>query len=200
VRRILISLTLLLGLAACAAPEAPFADDETVARYSYKDNRPRALTLFTVVNNRTGAGAHTGLLINASERVLFDPAGSFYYERAPERNDLLYGISPAVEKAYVGAHARSTYHVVIQTIEVDAQQAETAFALARAKGAAAPAYCANATSSVLQKVPGFEEIETTFYPNELMKQFAKFPGVKTSIYREDDSPDLDKALAQLNAD
>lgn len=199
-RRIFIALTLLLGLAACAVPEAPYADDETIAIYSYKDNEPRSLTLFTVVSNRSGAGAHTGLLISASERVLFDPAGSFYYERAPERNDLLYGITPAVEKAYAGAHARSTYHVVIQKIEVNAQQAETAFALARANGAVAPAYCTNATSSLLRKVPGFESIETTFYPNDLMKQLSKFPGVETTIYRDDDDPDLDKALAQLNSD
>lgn len=197
-RRILLSLTVLFGLAACAAPEAPYADDETVARYSYKDNAPRELTLFTVVSNRTGAGAHTGLLINASERVLFDPAGSFYYERAPERNDLLYGISPAVEKAYIGAHARSTYHVVIQTIKVDAAQAEAAFALARANGAVAPAYCTNSTSTLLSKVPGFESIKTTFYPNELMAQFSKIPGVVQTVYREDDSPDLDKALVNLN--
>ncbi len=197
-RRLIVLLALLLGLAACAAPESHVADEETVARFSYSDRESRSLTLFTVLSNRTDAGAHTGLLINASQRVLFDPAGSFFYERAPEQNDLLYGITPAVEKAYVGAHARSTYRVVIQTLEVDPQQAEAAFALAREAGPVPSAYCTNSTSTLLSRVPGFENIKTTFYPKDLMTEFGKIPGVVTTTYREDDSPDLQQALENLN--
>ena len=87
----------------------------------------------------------------------------------------------------------------MQTIEVSPQQAETAMALVKQYGAVPGAYCANATSSVLSRIPGFEAIKVTMYPNKLAEQFASIPGVKTEEYYEQDSPDLQKALAEQNA-
>ena len=57
-------------------------------------------------------------MINGSQRVIFDPAGTVRLSAVPERGDVLYGISPKVADFYARAHARETFHVVIQEIEV----------------------------------------------------------------------------------
>ncbi|WP_323783705.1 hypothetical protein, partial [Leisingera sp.] len=160
---------------------------------------PPALTLYTMINNRTGRGGHASLMINASERVIFDPAGSFYASVVPERNDVLYGITPAVEQAYRGAHARSTFHVVVQRIEVTPEQAQKAYRLAVANGPVPGAYCAQATIGILQQIPGFESLNRTFYPEKLSAQFGQLPGVVTERYYENDSADLQAGLAKGDA-
>lgn len=197
-RRLLAAGLLLAVLAGCAEKQ-PFADDATIARVSYRDPGPASITLYTVVNNRTGAGGHTALLINARERIIFDPAGSFFADVVPERNDVLFGITPAVEAAYRSAHARTTHHIISQTLQISPEQAERLYQLARAKGATPGAFCTNATSSILSQVPGFQQIRTTFYPTKLQAQFAQLPGVQTEAYYEGDSADLQEALRLNNA-
>lgn len=194
-RRVLYVVAALAALTGCASHQ-PYADDATVAAVSYRDSGPASITLLTMVNNRTGQGAHSSLLINASERILFDPAGSFYASTVPEQNDVLFGITPQIEQYYISAHARSTHHVVRQTIEVSPSQAETAYRLARGYGAVPGAFCTNATSGVLQQVPGFAFINTTLFPNNLMEQVAKIPGVESETFFEDDDGDLQARLAQ----
>ena len=100
------------------------------------------MTLITMIDNGTQSGAHTALIVNGSQRVIFDPAGSFQNERVPRRDDVLYGISPAVLAAYKGAHARSEYHIVLQTVEVRPDVAEQAIRLAIARGSVGDAQCA----------------------------------------------------------
>lgn len=190
---------LVLALAGCATQQQPNADNAAIAAVSYRDPGPATITLYTMVRNSTGTGGHSALLINASQRVIFDPAGSFYSEVVPERNDVLFGITPRIEFAYRSGHARSTYHVLSQTIEVTPEQAETAYRLAVQNGTVAPAFCASATSSLLQKVPGFGSINSTLNPTGLARQFAELPGVVESRYYEDDDPDLEAALAAENA-
>ncbi|UWQ38036.1 hypothetical protein K3552_03225 [Leisingera aquaemixtae] len=198
-RNLLCLGAVLAALAGCAAPQQPNADAETLARVAYRHPGPPALTLYTMINNRTGRGGHTSLMINASERVIFDPAGSFYASVVPERDDVIHGITPAVEKAYRGAHARSTYHVVIQRIEVTPEQAEKAYRLALSNGRVPGAFCAQATIGILQQVPGFESLDRTFYPEKLAEQFGQLPGVVTERYYENDSGDLQAGLAKSNA-
>jgi len=187
------------ALTACAAQQQPNADDATLERVAYRHNGPPALTLYTMINNRTGKGAHTSLMVNASERVIFDPAGSFYADVVPERDDVLFGITPGVEKAYRGSHARSTHHVVVQRLEVTPEQAQRAYQLVRANGRVPGAFCANATASILKQVPGLESLNVTFYPGNLSEQFGALPGVTTERYRENDSADLQEGLAKNNA-
>jgi hypothetical protein len=187
-----------LALAGCAEQKKPNADAAELAAASYRHDGPPALTLFTMVNNRTGSGGHSSLMINASERVIFDPAGSFYADVVPERNDVLYGITPGVVLAYRGAHARSTHHVVMQRLEVTPAQAEHALQLVASNGRVPGAYCANATSSILSQIPGLESLNVTFYPVKLSDQFGALPGVSTERYYEDDDEDLQKALAEGN--
>lgn len=196
--RIFSALATVLLLAGCAA-RGPEADDAAIAAVSYRDPGPAYLTLYTMVNNRTGSGGHASLMINASERVIYDPAGSFYADVVPQRDDVLYGITPAIEQAYRGAHARSTYHVVRQRIEVTPEQAEIALQMAKQVGSAPPGFCAKYVVRVLQGVPGFESVNSVFQPVRLSEQFAEFPGVETDRYYEDDDEDLQRGLAEGNA-
>lgn len=198
--RLIFACMVSLTLAACATSKrGPEADPAEIAARSYREPGPATLTLYTMVNNRTGSGAHTSLMINASERVIFDPAGSFHADIVPVRNDVLYGITPAVEQAYRGSHARSTHHAVIQELKVTPEQAEIAYQLAKKMGPVPGAFCANYTARLLQQVPGFEHVDVVYQPIKLSEQFGEFLGVVTERYYENDDADLQKGLAENNA-
>jgi len=197
--RILIACLLAVTVAGCATSQRPQADQSEIVARSYRDPGPSTLTLYTMINTRSGSGAHTSLMISASERVIFDPAGSFRADVVPIKDDVLYGITPAVERAYRSSHARETHFARIQTIQVTPQQAEIAYQLAKQSGPAAGGYCANSTARLLQQVPGFDQIDVTFFPVKLSDQFGQIPGVVTTEYRENDSADLQAGLAANNA-
>ncbi|MBI6629310.1 hypothetical protein [Pontibaca salina] len=197
-RRLLCLGALLLVVAGCAT-RGPVADDEIIAAVSYRDPGPTSLTLYTMVNNRTGKGGHSALLINGYERVIFDPAGSFQSDLVPQRDDVLFGITPAIEQAYRSSHARSTYHVVRQTIDVTPQQAEAAYRMALDYGPVPGAFCAAATSRVLNRVPGFEEaIRPTMFPTKLRDQVAALPDVTSDKYYEGGDANLQKSMQAAN--
>jgi hypothetical protein len=187
-----------LALSACAAQQV-WAPDDIVARAIFRDPDNSYLTLYTMKNNGSGNGAHSSLLINASQRVLFDPAGSFVQNRMPERNDVLFGVTPELEQFYVSFHARVTYHVIGQTVQVAPEIAERALQLALANGPVPQAHCARATSRLLRQLPGFAGIRQTWSPNRLSDDFATLPGVETRTYREDDADDKSIAAARINA-
>jgi len=142
-----------LGLAACGVTR-----EEVLAPQS-------RLTLLTMKNTGSGNGAHTGLMINASQRVLWDPAGTFGHASIPERNDVHFGITPRID----------------------------------ANGPTPKAACTTHTSTMLGKLPGFESIRRSFFPNNLSDQFAKIPGVRESEYRENDADDKSIAAAEIDA-
>lgn len=184
--RVFCLLSLMVAVSACAVSRPFEASEERVAAAAYVPKGPPKLTLFTVVNNSSGSGGHSALMVSGSQQVIFDPAGSFNHYDIPKRGDVLYGVTPGWIAAYKSAHARSTYHVVTQEIEVSPQEAELALQLVRNNGAVPAAFCANATSSILRQIPGFEGIKTTFYPVNLMEQVAQRPDVVTEKYYEDD--------------
>lgn len=188
--RVFVALALLAVLTGCAVSSAFEATPEEIAAKAYVPDGPPKLTIFTMVNNTTGHGGHSALMVSGSQQVVFDPAGSFQHELVAERGDVLYGISPAWVQSYKSAHARSTHHVVSQEIIVTPQQAERALQLVRENGAVAGAFCTHSTSSILRQVPGFEDIKTTFYPTKLMDQIETRPGVVTDRYYEDDAGDV----------
>lgn len=164
--------------------ESPVAAVEAAA-YPH-DGQPK-LTLMTMINNRSGAGAHTALLVQYGQSVLFDPAGSFEHERLPERGDVIYGMSPGWVQSYKSAHARNAFHVVSQEITVTPAQAQRAMQLVQSNGAVASAMCASSTSGILRQIPGFEGIRQGFYPLKLMEQVEQLPDVSTEKYFEDDT-------------
>ena len=191
--RNVLAILALVVLSACGgagepgSASKPYASDAEVQAARYVHDGPPAITLFTVVNNKSGAGAHSGLLINGSERVLFDPAGSFYHPRLPEQGDMHHGINDRMVAFYIDYHARETYRVIEQTVIVSPQVAELVLQRARARGAVAKSFCANSISGILGDVPGFESIGTTMFPNALSKSFSKLPGVTTSTITDDDA-------------
>ena len=184
--RILVCLAVLLSLAGCAA-DSKWASDADVARARFVADGPPSITLFTVVNNRSNAGAHSGLLINASQRVMFDPAGTWHHPSLPERHDVHYGITDKMVLFYIDYHARETFRVIEQKLVVTPQQAEIALQRAQGYGAVPKAECARSVSTILGGVPGFESISTTWYPNKLMTAFGALPGVTQRTITDSDA-------------
>jgi hypothetical protein len=187
-----------LALAACSS-EPIWAPDDVVNRAIYRTEGPRSLTLYTMKNVGSGSGAHTSLMVDASQRVLFDPAGSFHHPIIPERNDVLIGMSEALEQYYVSYHARETFYVVGQKVFVSPQVAEMALQLVMRNGAVAKANCTRATSAIVRQLPGFESVGGTWFPNSLEGYFAEIPGVITREYRENDADDKSIAAAEQDA-
>ncbi len=176
----------LVVLSACGT--APVYDSpEEVQRRAYVYDGPPSLTLITMVSNSTGAGGHSSLMINASQRTMYDPAGRYNNSTVPEQGDLLYGITPEILKRYVSFHARDTHHVVLQTVEVSPAVAEQAFALAKQRGSSWDAMCSTNVTRILYNVQGFEHLRGSVFPARLMKNFGELPGVKTEQVYEYDS-------------
>ena len=94
-RRFLLPIIILLTLSGCMGGVSVWASDEAVEAAVYSSTKAPSITLVTVINNKNGSGGHSSLVINASQRVVFDPAGNFKHEAAPERNDCLLYTSPS---------------------------------------------------------------------------------------------------------
>lgn len=180
----------LLALAACAARSPSVATQGAIARAAYKAEGPPRLTLITVINNRTGNGGHTALMVSGEQRVLFDPAGSYRPDYVTISDDVIYGMTDTQFRYYRSAHARSTFHVVTHALEVSPDVAARALAEAQARGPVAGAYCARSVSDILRALPGFEGTRSTFFPVALMEDFAQRPGVVTEKYFENDEGDV----------
>jgi len=193
-RKALIALAAVSVLAGCVVKQDPPVSDSDLAASVYRHDGPTRLTLFTMINNRNGNGAHTSLMINGSQRVIFDPAGSFRKGGIVTRDDVVFGASPYLADLYTRFHARKTFHVVVQEIDVSPEVAEQALNLALARGEVPDAYCANSTSELLSKLPGFESIKKTWYPKDLSEQFDQLPGTTREAFYEYDDGDRFKAL------
>lgn len=190
-RRLLIALALPLFLANCAEPV--WAPDEAVARARYVSDEPPSITLFTVVRKLGKEGAHSGLMINGSQRIMFDPAGTWTHPTVPERNDVHFGITPRMKQFYIDYHARETYDVYEQTVIVSPEVAELAIRRVQENGAVGKALCSNAISGVLRDIPGFESVGSSFFPKRIMNAFGELPGV-TTVVHDDTNSDNNKAL------
>lgn len=178
----------LFALSACAGDNKWATDAQMAAPAAhYVAEPPRSITLFTVQSTRNGSGAHSGLLINASEQVMFDPAGSWYHPNLPERGDVHYGVTPKMINFYIDYHARETFNVIQQTVVVTPEIAELVKQRAEAYGSVPKAQCAHSITSILNGVPGFEAIGTTWFPNKLMKQFGTLPGATSKLITDDDA-------------
>ncbi len=179
-RALLLGFAALPALAGCGInAESIWSSDDAVAAVRYRDAGRPMLALITVRNEATGSGAHTALLINASERVLFDPFGGWTDPRIAERNDVLHGFSPAVEERYLDYQADDGYYYVRQEIAVSPEVAEQALALAKARGPVGMAMCTRATSDILRQLPGFGGLGLAWYPEQLSSRFGRLPGVVT---------------------
>lgn len=177
-----------LGLSACGGPAEPtWAPKGDLQKYSYRHEAPPSITLYTVVSRSSGSGAHSGLLINASERIIFDPAGTFKLPFTPERNDVHFGMTPRAVAVYIDYHARQTYDVIEQRLAVTSEQAELIAKNARAYGAVPKAQCTLAITRILKDVPGFETVPVGYFPKRASAWFAEQAGVQTRLITDDDA-------------
>lgn len=187
-RQLFICLGLCVTLAACGA-EPKWAPDEAVQSARYSTGNAPSVTLLTVIGTTTGSGGHSALVIDGSQRVIFDPAGTWYHPSVPERNDVAYGITDRMLRFYFDYHARETWFVREQSVAVSPGQAEALIARVEANGAVAKMMCANDTSGVLRSIPGFESIPQTYSPLKLSKAFGELPGVVSKDHYDNDPDD-----------
>ncbi len=184
-RRVFLAATLPVVLTACGADNI-WASDEAVRGARYVSATPPAITLFTVIGIPRGEGGHSALMINGSQRVIFDPAGSWSHPRIPERRDVLYGITDNFKNFYVDYHARETYWVAEDTILVPRDVADLAIRRAEANGAANKSFCAIESGNVLSGVPGFETVPRGFSPLKQREWFLRQPGVVSKRHYDGD--------------
>ncbi|TMV80903.1 hypothetical protein FGG78_25195 [Thioclava sp. BHET1] len=179
--RLLLCLGLLAALAACGS-NRPVATQDAVTQAAYHDpSDPPSLTVMTTIRNTTGSGAHSSLLINASQRVIFDPAGSFQSPEVPQRGDVLYGITPRRLEAYIRFQSTEGFHVVAERIPVSPEVAQMALNEAIHNGSASQGLCADNVSTLLKKLPGMP-VRTALFPKQVMREVSKMPDAVRTVY------------------
>lgn len=193
-RRLLLALVLPVVLAGCGA-EPVWAPQEAVSRALHTTGDEPSITLYTVIRTGAGEGAHSSLMVDNDHRAIFDPAGTWRHSAAPERNDVHYGMTQQMLDFYIDYHARETFHVIEHRLPVSAEVAALAMREIEAYGAVPKAMCAVAVSAVLRKLPGFEDVRSTYFPRGLMRDFARRPGVRERIITDDDADDNAGLLA-----
>jgi len=196
--RVGAALALCLALAGCAA-DPVWAPDAEVNAARYAPGGQPSITLITMISNSSGNGGHSALLIDGSERVLFDPSGSWLHPQVPERNDVLFGMRPALLDLYYDYHARETYHVVRQELAVSPETAAFLSQQVQSYGAVPNAQCALSISTILSQTPGFETVTRGYFPTRLMNSFEALPGVRTDRIFDDDSDDNYELLLEQAA-
>lgn len=187
-RRLGLLIPTLLVMGCGGPPEPVWAPDEAVRKYAYRHDGPPEVRLYTVVSTRSGSGAHSGLLISTpSERILFDPAGTFGLPFTPERNDVHYGMTENAVRVYIDYHARETFDVIEQRVRVSPEQAYRIARLVKEYGAVPKAQCSVSITRVLRQVPGFESIPVSYFPVSTATAFGQLPKVTSRIISDDDA-------------
>lgn len=189
-RKVFLWILVPVLLAGCGFTAEPkWSPDAEVAQAIYRHDGPPTLTLFTVISNTTGAGAHAALMVNGSQRVMFDPAGTWWHPQIPERNDVHFGLDQRVLDFYLDYHTRETYHTIVQTLEVSPEVAEMALRAVQEYGAVPKAQCTVSTTKILRTLPGFENMPQTWFPKAAMRAFGQLPGVRSETVYDDDGDD-----------
>ena len=192
-RRPIVALIVLMSLAMTAlsgcATKGVWASDDSIQAARHVHGGLPELTLVTIMHYGSGRGDHTALFINGSERVIFDPAGSWSLPTIPQRGDVHFGMNSAAGASFYLSHVRESHYAVVQRLVVTPEVAEQAKELALAQGAVGSARCAASTSALLRQLPGFESIRSTLFPQVLMRRFAELPGVQTYELHHD-SPQI----------
>jgi len=193
-RRALLAGLLVAGLSACGADRV-YAPDEAVQRAIYVSDEPPSITLFTVQRRYDGSGGHSALMINGSQRVIYDPAGTWHHPSMPERYDLHYGITDRMKAFYIDYHARASWDVLEQTVPVTREVADLAIRRAIEEGATPKGFCGASIAAILRDVPGFESIPATMAPMPISRAFDRLPGEVTVRHQDSDSDNNKPLLA-----
>lgn len=190
--RFLAGLLLVAALAACAEEKgaAPYQIDQ--ARH-VSDEEPY-IALVSMVNRKDEKAAHSALIINASQRVIYDPAGTFQHPELVERGDIHYGATDRMVDYYKRYHARFSHYVHEQRIRVPYEIAELALQRAQAQGPSPKMFCTQHTIAILNDVPGLPDFKPTFFPENLRREVARIPGVIDAyVYEQDDGKNVPDA-------
>lgn len=183
-RRALLALMAAVTLAGCEVYR-PASFDE-IARARYVSPEPPSVTLMSMVNSQSGRSAHSALLINGSQQVLYDPAGTFSHPDLPRRGDIHYGMTPRYVDYYERYHARFDYFVEAQKVPISRATADQLIANAEARGQSMKMTCGLDVADVLQPVPPFRNIRKSIFPETLRHDFDRIPGVEDSFVYEYD--------------
>ncbi len=183
-------------LAACSTKPVVYADTAAVQASIYPNTGPTSLEVFTSFNVGSDGGAHTALFINGAQRVVFDPAGTFAHPSLPERHDVIYGISPAVQRVFVDYHTRVTFWTTLQSFAVSPGTAEYVMRAVEAAGPVSDAMCTRTTTNILASAPGMPfKVDVTWFPNNLHDDLLTKPGVTRQEFRQSDDADKEQFWA-----
>lgn len=149
-------------------------------------DEPPSVTLLSMVSTKSGRSAHSALLINGSEQVLYDPAGTFQHPDLPRRHDIHYGVTPRFLDYYERYHARFSHYVHSQKVYVSRETADLVLANAVAQGRTPKFLCNTSVAGAVQPVPPFGGVRGGFFPETTREDFARLPGVEDSYVREVD--------------
>lgn len=183
-RRAFLALLAASALAGCEiyTPATP----EQIAAARYVSPEPPSVTLFSMVNEASGRSEHAGLLINGSQQVLYDPAGTFTHPDLPRAGDIHYGMTPRFVDYYERYHARFDYFVEADKVPLTRAQADQLIANAQAEGQRMKMTCSLAVADVLRPVPPFEGVTKSIFPEAIREDFKQLPGVSISYVYEND--------------
>jgi hypothetical protein len=130
---------------------------------------------------------HSGLIVHhGGEVIIFDPAGSWELGRdqCGREGEVLTRVTPAAEEAYLNragvAYGLGAWVTHVFDIAVPAPVAALAAERARTSGPVPPLRCAQAVSTLLSGLPGFEDIEPAWVTAELLNALLLHPGVTYS--------------------
>lgn len=183
-----VRAAILLGcltLASACAVEVG-ATKEHIAAAGFASDEPPYVEVVSMVDRQSARAAHSALIINASERVIYDPAGTFQHEDLVERGDIHYGATDRMVSYYERYHARFSHYVHVQRIPVTAQVAEAVLRRTQAQGPSPKMFCTYHTFGVLNdSLPGVD-LGRSFFPEALRRQVARMPGVIDRYRYEED--------------
>ena len=180
------SVVILAALLVSGCEMYRAAEPQQIESARYVSDAPPSVTLMSMVNSRTNRSAHSALLINGSEQVIYDPAGTFQHPDLPRRGDVHYGITPRFLDYYERYHARFSYYVHTQTVPVSLSTANQVLANVEARGRTPKMFCAEAVTASLKPVPPFTDVGITLFPEGVREDFAKIAGVENGYVREVD--------------
>ena len=183
--RVAVSMLFVALTAACSAVEVG-APPEQIAAASHVSSEPPYVSVVSMVHRQQESAAHTALFINASQRVIYDPAGTFQHRNMPERGDIHYGATDRMIDYYERYHARFSHYVHVQKIPVSAATAEAVLRIAQARGPSPKMFCTVDTVAVLNAVPEIPRFSSSFFPEHLRRQVARLPSVQNRYRYEED--------------
>lgn len=186
----------LILLSGCVP--TPRASDQDIERHRYSHTAPPSITLITIKKIKNDRGAHSALVVNGSQRVLFDPAGTFLHRQIAERNDVIYGLSPQLLNMYIDFHSRKSFYTVTQTVDVSPVVAERLLQAVISNGTVISGFCNQAVSGILSEEPSLSGFRKSFSPNVTEADFARLLNVERQVFYDDDSDDNSAILERID--